>query len=139
MKHKTKMRNICDGCYEIDEKKQIRRKSDERKETDQLYTGHMPDTYSTTQMFTCYDKYPEHLIDLSKYDFASKYNASLFEREGWENIMVDDSGAVCRDIARSMERYGVQVTCALSGEMAIQIVTDEQEMPVDSVDLLRYH
>ena len=79
---------------------------------DQLYTGYMPDIYSTTQMFTCYDKYPEHLIDLSKYDFTSKYNearisqyeldgkcyllptdydviglsynASLFEREGWE-------------------------------------------------------
>ena len=28
---------------------------------DQLHTGHMPDIYSTTQMFTCYDKYPEHL------------------------------------------------------------------------------
>lgn len=26
---------------------------------DQLYTGHMPDIYSTTQMFTCYDKYEE--------------------------------------------------------------------------------
>ena len=78
----------------------------------QLYTGQMPDIYSTTQMFTCYDKYPENLIDLSKYDFTSKYNearisqyeldgkiyllptdydviglaynASLFEREGWE-------------------------------------------------------
>lgn len=41
---------------------------------DQLYTGYMPDIYSTTQMFTCYDKYPENLIDLSKYDFTSKYN-----------------------------------------------------------------
>ena len=79
---------------------------------DQLYTGHMPDIYTTTQMFTCYDKYAEHLIDLSKYDFTScyneariaqyeldgkiyllptdydviglAYNASLFEREGWE-------------------------------------------------------
>lgn len=78
---------------------------------DQLYTGEMPDIYGTTQMFTCYDKYKENLIDLSKYDFTSRYNearisqyeldgkiyllptdydviglvynASLFEREGW--------------------------------------------------------
>ncbi len=79
---------------------------------DQLYTGHMPDIYSATQMFTCYDKYAENLIDLSKYDFTDRYNevrisqyeldgkiyllptdydviglvynASLFEREGWK-------------------------------------------------------
>lgn len=44
---------------------------------DQLYTGHTPDIYSTTQMFTCYDKYPEHLIDLSKYGFTSKYKYEL--------------------------------------------------------------
>ena len=44
---------------------------------DQLYTGHMSDIYSTTQMFTCYDKYPEHLIDLSKYGFTSKYKYEL--------------------------------------------------------------
>ncbi|MGN0996180.1 MAG: ABC transporter substrate-binding protein, partial [Candidatus Ventricola sp.] len=78
---------------------------------DQLYTGHMPDIYATTQMFTCYDKYEENLIDLSKYDFSGNYNdarisqyeldgkvyllpadydvigmnynATLFEREGW--------------------------------------------------------
>lgn len=78
---------------------------------DQLYTGHMPDIYATTQLFTCYDKYEENLIDLSKYDFTANYNearisqyeldgrvyllpadydvigmlynASLFEREGW--------------------------------------------------------
>ena len=77
----------------------------------QLYTGYMPDIYATTQMFTCYDKYEQHLIDLSKYDFSGNYNdarisqyeldgkvyllpadydvigmlynASLFEREGW--------------------------------------------------------
>ena len=78
---------------------------------DQLYTGYMPDIYGTTQLFTCYDKYEEHLIDLSRYDFTGNYNearisqyevdgkvyllpadydvigmlynASLFEREGW--------------------------------------------------------
>ena len=78
---------------------------------DQLYTGYMPDIYATTQLFTCYDKYEENLIDLSKYDFSGNYNearisqyeldgkvyllpadynvigmlynASLFEREGW--------------------------------------------------------
>lgn len=78
---------------------------------DQLITGYMPDIYGTTQLFTCYDKYGEHLIDLSKYDFTGNYNearisqyevdgkvyllpadydvigmlynASLFEREGW--------------------------------------------------------
>lgn len=44
---------------------------------DQLHTGHMPDIYSTTQMFTCYAKYPEHLIDLSKYGFNSKYKYEL--------------------------------------------------------------
>ena len=54
---------------------------------DQLYTGHMPDIYSTTQMFTCYDKYPENLIDLSKYDFTSRYNEariSQYELDGKE-------------------------------------------------------
>lgn len=79
---------------------------------DQLLTGYMPDIYGTTQMFTCYDKYEENLIDLSKYGFTANYNeariaqyeldgkvyllpadydvigmvynASLFEREGWK-------------------------------------------------------
>lgn len=45
----------------------------------------MPDIYSTTQMFTCYDKYAENLIDLSKYDVTGKYNKvriSQYELEG---------------------------------------------------------
>ena len=52
---------------------------------DQLYTGYMPDIYGTTQLFTCYDKYEEHLIDLSRYDFTGNYNEariSQYEVDG---------------------------------------------------------
>ena len=117
---------------------------------DQLYTGHMPDIYSTTQMFTCYDKYEENLIDLSKYDFTSNYNearisqyeldgkiyllptdydvisivynASLFEREGWEvptsfaeleelAPVIKEAGYDLADCATQLPGYGFQYMC----------------------------
>lgn len=120
---------------------------------DQLYTGYMPDIYSTTQMFTCYDKYPEHLIDLSKYDFTSKYNearisqyeldgkcyllptdydviglaynASLFEREGWEvpssfeeleklAPVIKEAGYDLADCATHLPGLGFQYLCNIA-------------------------
>ena len=120
---------------------------------DQLYTGYMPDIYSTTQMFTCYDKYQEHLIDLSKYDFTSKYNearisqyeldgkiyllptdydviglmynASLFEREGWEvpssfeelealASVIKDAGYDLADCATHLPGFGFQYMCNIA-------------------------
>lgn len=120
---------------------------------DQLYTGHMPDIYSTTQMFTCYDKYPEHLIDLSKYDFTSKYNearidqyalngkiyllptdydviglvynASLFEREGWDvptsfeeleklAPVIKEAGYDLADCATHLPGFGFQYLCNIA-------------------------
>ena len=105
---------------------------------DQLYTGYMPDIYATTQLFTCYDKYAENLIDLSKYDFTSRYNearisqyeldgkiyllptdydvigivynASLFEREGWK---VPESFAELEELAPVIEAAGYTLSdCA---------------------------
>lgn len=105
---------------------------------DQLCTGHMPDIYSTTQMFTCYDKYGENLIDLSKYGFTSRYNeariaqyeldgkiyllptdydiislaynASLFEREGWK---VPESFAELEELTPVIEETGYTLSdCA---------------------------
>ena len=120
---------------------------------DQLYTGHMPDIYSTTQMFTCYDKYPENLIDLSKYDFTGKYNeariaqyelngknyllptdydviglvynASLFEREGWEvptsfaelealAPVIKEAGYGLADCATHLPGLGFQYLCNIA-------------------------
>lgn len=117
---------------------------------DQLYTGHMPDIYSTTQMFTCYDKYADNLIDLSKYDFTGNYNearisqyelegktyllptdydiigllynASLFEREGWEvpasfeeleelAPVIKEAGYDLADCATQLPGYGFQYMC----------------------------
>lgn len=120
---------------------------------DQLYTGQMPDIYSTTQMFTCYDKYKENLIDLSKYDFTGKYNeariaqyeldgkiyllptdydiislvynASLFEREGWEvpesfedleklAPVIKEAGYDLADCATHLPGFGFQYMCNIA-------------------------
>ena len=120
---------------------------------DQLYTGHMPDIYTTTQMFTCYDKYAEHLIDLSKYDFTScyneariaqyeldgkiyllptdydviglAYNASLFEREGWEvptsfeeleafAPVIKEAGYDLADCVTHLPGFGFQYLCNIA-------------------------
>ena len=40
---------------------------------DPLYTGYMPDIYGTTQLFACSDKYEEHLIGPSRYDFTGLF------------------------------------------------------------------
>ena len=120
---------------------------------DQLYTGYMPDIYATTQMFTCYDKYPDHLIDLSKYEFTSKYNearidqyaldgkiyllptdydvigliynASLFEREGWEvpnsfeelerlAAVIKEAGYDLADCLTHLPGFGFQYLCNIA-------------------------
>lgn len=128
---------------------------------DQLYTGHMPDIYNTTQMFTCYDKYAEHLIDLSKYDFTSKYNearisqyeldgkiyllptdydviglvynASLFEREGWEvpasfeelealAPVIKEAGYDLADCATHLPGFGFQYICNIADTMFLRSI-----------------
>ena len=40
---------------------------------DPLYTGCMPGIYGTTQLFACSDKYAEHLIGPSRYDFTGLF------------------------------------------------------------------
>lgn len=55
-------------------------------------------------------------------------NAAFWEQNNIAKILVvDDSAQVCRDIALSMKKYGVQVVYALSGEKAIGIVRDDRE------------
>lgn len=119
----------------------------------QLYTGYMPDIYGTTQLFACYDKYEEHLIDLSKYDFTGNYNearisqyevdgkvyllpadydvigmlynASLFEREGWQvptsfaelealATVIRAAGYDLADCAANLPGFGFQYMCNIA-------------------------
>lgn len=77
---------------------------------DQLHTGHMPDIYSTTQMFTCYDKYPEHLIDLSKYGFTSKYK---YELEALAPV-IEAAGYTLSDCTTSLPGFGFQHLCNIA-------------------------
>ena len=53
-------------------------------------------------------------------------NAAFWEQNGISRILVvDDSAQVCRDIALSMKKYGVEVKYALSGEEAVRIVRED--------------
>ena len=76
----------------------------------------------------------EHLKDLqSIYD--AEDNRNFWKQNHIERILVvDDSEVVCRNIARSMESYGVQVMYALSGEEAIQIATDDNDFDAVLID-----
>lgn len=47
---------------------------------------------------------------------------------------MDDSEQVCRDIALSMKPYGVQVSCALSGEQAIRMVREDTDFDAVIID-----
>ena len=59
-------------------------------------------------------------------------NASFWEQNNIAKILVvDDSEQVCRDIALSMKKYGVQVIYALSWEKATRLVMDDNDF--DSV------
>ncbi|MGN1405973.1 MAG: ABC transporter substrate-binding protein [Erysipelotrichaceae bacterium] len=128
---------------------------------DQLVTGYMPDIYSTTQMFTCYEAYEENLIDLSKYGFTNnyndarisqfeldgkiyllpadydvlgmRYNASLFEREGWK---VPESFSELEELAPkiisagydlcesdlSLPGYGFQYMCNIADTLFLRTI-----------------
>lgn len=62
-------------------------------------------------------------------------NASFWKQNNISRILVvDDSEQVCRDIALSMNRYGVQVSYALSGEGAIRIVTADNDFDAVMID-----
>lgn len=62
-------------------------------------------------------------------------NAAFWEQNNIAKILVvDDSEQVCRDIALSMKKYGVEVIYALSGEKAIQIVRDDNDFDAVLID-----
>ena len=74
-------------------------------------------------------------VDLELQISDAEDNRNFWKQNHIERILVvDDSEAVCSDIARSMERYGVQVTYVLSGEEAIQIVTDDNDFDAVLID-----
>ena len=62
-------------------------------------------------------------------------NASFWEQNGILRILVvDDSAQVCRDIALSMKKYGVEVKYALSGEEAVRIVREDCDFDAVMID-----
>ncbi|MGN0597389.1 MAG: response regulator [Ruminiclostridium sp.] len=62
-------------------------------------------------------------------------NEAFWEQNNIAKILVvDDSEQVCRDIALSMRKYGVQVIYALSGEQAIRIVSDHNGFDAVLID-----
>lgn len=62
-------------------------------------------------------------------------NASFWEQNHISRILiVDDNEQVCRDIALSMKGYGVQVSYALSGEEAIQLVKEDNDFDAVIID-----
>lgn len=64
-------------------------------------------------------------------------NESFWEQNNIAKILVvDDSEQVCRDIALSMKKYGVQVIYALSGEKATRLVMDDNDFDAVLIDWL---